>query len=345
MEARPWGKWFRIEDIASLPDPEFIVQGFIAKKSKQAIAGEPGGGKTFIVIDLAIAIASGRRVFASHFAINGPAKVAYCAGEKFETLKWRIDSAKSSLSEAELALASDNFRVFGGVPLLFGGAAASDRVRAIDDFVKSCHDAEFVPDLLIIDTLHNAAAGADENDAKDMGAVMSAADQLVDELGCAVLLVHHSPKANAHDLRGSSVLKGDLENVMITNKRQGGGYVSCNKSASEPHPSIGFKLVRRGNSCVVEWTGPLRSGQRNREAIAARVLALLADQRPRTAEEIIDELGGHDVEISLSSLKRTLLQMSGEGVILTEPGGGRKKKTKYKAAKPKLENQGSNGST
>jgi RecA-family ATPase len=67
--------------------------------------------------------------------------------------------------------------------------------------------------LVIIDTLARSFGGADENQAKDMGAFISACDQIRANTGATLLIVHHSGVQDKERARGSSSLRAacDIE--------------------------------------------------------------------------------------------------------------------------------------
>jgi hypothetical protein len=335
-EREIWGRWLTMSDIAGLPDNEFLVEGLIARHAKQAIVGEPGAGKTFVALDLAVAIASGRDYFAGHFKVNGPAKVVYCGGEKIRGLKRRIAAATQGLSSAQKKAAEESLQIFTGVPRLFDKASTGRRALPVEAFMAGCKENVGDVDLVIVDTWHKATIGADENDVRDTGKALEAADELVDKLGCSLLLVHHTPKLNPRDLRGHSALKADLESVMIVLKRKSGGILDCGKSSeASEHSPLGFDLVPMpiADSCSVRWTGI-----RSRRTVAsedrnASVLAALGDGQPATVQGLASKL--KDTGFTLGAVRRSLSALVEFGHVDTVVGGGRGKETVFSLAKPK----------
>jgi RecA-family ATPase len=68
--------------------------------------------------------------------------------------------------------------------------------------------------LIVFDTLSRCLAGADENNQKDMSAAVGVCDTLRHQLGCCVLLLHHTTKDGAVE-RGSSVLRGAVDTLLV----------------------------------------------------------------------------------------------------------------------------------
>ncbi len=61
--------------------------------------------------------------------------------------------------------------------------------------------------LVVLDTQARVSVGLDENSAKDMGALIAAAEQLREACRACVLFVHHEPRVG-ENLRGSTALEG-----------------------------------------------------------------------------------------------------------------------------------------
>ena len=57
-------------------------------------------------------------------------------------------------------------------------------------------------DVLVVDTLNKALAGANENDSADMGAAIAACDEIRRQTGAALILLAHNGKDAGKGLRG-----------------------------------------------------------------------------------------------------------------------------------------------
>jgi hypothetical protein len=72
--------------------------------------------------------------------------------------------------------------------------------------------------VVIIDTLAQATAGADENSAQDMGLVIKAAQAISAAVSGLVVLIHHSGKDKGKGLRGHSALNGAMDAVIAVER-------------------------------------------------------------------------------------------------------------------------------
>jgi hypothetical protein len=83
--------------------------------------------------------------------------------------------------------------------------------------LKALEDQQFRPDLIIIDTLQRASAGADENSVKDMGRVFgnltSFLEKLAGERPPTCLIIHHDTK-DGRNFRGSSAIFGAVDGML-----------------------------------------------------------------------------------------------------------------------------------
>lgn len=216
-----------LDDLLNLPPKEWIVEQIIGKGDLAMIYGPPGSGKTFILIDF-IFSACLKRTWANRFAIAKPLVIAYCAGEGVSGLPGRFQAAQK-FYDSHLP----NFHFFRTVPSLFYGDTETAHVDSIEKFILEWKERQKTGqakplDVLIIDTLHSASTGADENSAKDMGRVLQLAKIATTELGCAVILVHHANKAGTGE-RGSSSLRGAMDTMIEISPVAGKFSMECAK--------------------------------------------------------------------------------------------------------------------
>jgi hypothetical protein len=195
-----------LEDLLNLPPKEWIIENVIGAGDLAMVYGLPGTGKTFIVIDLIFAACLGQQ-FAMRFNVARPLNVAYAVGEGVSGLPMRFAAAAAFYGVDKLT----SLTFVDNTPQLFDGKIST----TIQAFVGQWQRAQAAGkkdklDVLVIDTLHTATAGADENSSQDMGIVLAAAKYAARELGCAVILVHHTNK-NGTAERGSSSLRGAMD--------------------------------------------------------------------------------------------------------------------------------------
>ena len=182
-------------EIAARPPMKWLVRGVLPEKGIGAIYGQPGSGKSFLVLDLLAAVAGGFHWFGI------PAKAApvvYITLEGQAGMPQRIHAyrtKKGSLDRIAFIEQSIDLR-------------DPDILKELIDLIR---DAGLGGGVVCIDTLAASAPGMDENTSADMGQLIANLQVLQTELGGMVLVVHHSGKDEAKGLRGWSGLNGALD--------------------------------------------------------------------------------------------------------------------------------------
>jgi hypothetical protein len=245
-----------LPDLLNRPPKQWLIEQVLGAGDIGMVYGPPGSGKTFTIVDLTFAACLGKQ-WAMRFNVVRPLTVAYCAGEGISGLPDRFAAAAEFYGVTELP----NLFFFENVPQLFTDTPTNTiSIRRFIDDWKAGRAANELPhlDLLVIDTLHTATAGADENSAQDMGRVLQAVKLAVKELGCAVLVVHHTNKSGNGE-RGSSALRGAMD-FMLKVEAAGSKYqLHCEKlKDGERWKDQTYDLVTVSNvdSVRVWWDEP-----------------------------------------------------------------------------------------
>lgn len=221
-----------LSEFRKRPPKQWLVDQIFGAGDLLMLYGASGSGKSFIVIDLIFAACLGE-TWAGRFAVARPLNVAYCAGEGLSGLPARFDAAARHFGVPD---DMKGLTLYETVPDLWH--AHMDDVdtmltETIEAFVYEWQDRQrnegaAALDLLVIDTLHTACDGADENTSRDMGRVLKLAKFAAKTLGCAVLLVHHANKANTGE-RGSGALRASMDTMIETEVVKGIRVMSCEK--------------------------------------------------------------------------------------------------------------------
>jgi hypothetical protein len=190
----PRYKLLRSADLRNLPPLIWRIHGVLPAEGLASIYGPSTSGKSFLALDAAAAIASGREWFGLRVT---KAPVVYCALEGETGLRGRVE-AWESYSGEQLA-----------VNLVVQPFKLTDLqdVQDLADAVVSAGNGS----VTILDTLNRAAPTADENSSKDMGSILEAAKALQRMTGGLVVLVHHTGKDATKGLRGHSSLFAALD--------------------------------------------------------------------------------------------------------------------------------------
>lgn len=186
-------------DFCSQPSPiRWLIKGQLQRNALIMVHGTSGCGKTFVVLDMCLHLASGMTDW--HGATCRPEPVVYLAGEGHHGLRSRLAAWKQHHNAGRL----DMWLSLAGTDL--NTAEGYQRTRASIDALP------VRPGLIVVDTLHRFLLG-DENSSEDAKTMLDACGALMQDYDCSVLLVHHTGVSDEaqHRARGSSAWRGALD--------------------------------------------------------------------------------------------------------------------------------------
>ena len=200
-----------IDDLVAMdiPEPEMIIDPFLARGSLAMVYAKRGVGKTWFMLELSLSLARGSSLF--HWKVPAPQKVLYVDGEmSLSELKHRlirltkdgVPTGLHILPSESLSKASQTLNI----------DAASDQAR-INLMLE-----KFQPDVLILDNLSSLCAGRDENSNSEVDSILQWLRYLRHQ-GIAVIVVHHAGKNN--DQRGASRLEDILDTSIRLTEQSG----------------------------------------------------------------------------------------------------------------------------
>ncbi len=161
--------------------PEELITGILRRGHKMLISGSSKAGKSFLLMELCIAIAEGKswlgfpckkgRVLYVNLEID-PASAINRFLKIYEALGLPIKNANSIV-----------------VWNLRGHAVPLDQL--VPKLIRRVRDQHF--DAIIIDPIYKVITG-DENNASEMGAFCNQFDKICTETGCSTIYCHHHSK-------------------------------------------------------------------------------------------------------------------------------------------------------
>ena len=194
-----WNEWYEwIEGVNDdLPEPEglecvwdnlpelspCLIEGILRKGHKMLIAGPSKAGKSFLQIELCIAIAEGKKWLQWH-----------CAQGRVMYVNLELDRASC------LHRFKDVYAAMGIVPNnlqnidiwnLRGKSVPMDKLAP--KLIRRAAKKDYV--AIIIDPIYKVITG-DENSADQMANFCNQFDKVCTELGCAVIYCHHHSKGS-----------------------------------------------------------------------------------------------------------------------------------------------------
>ena len=225
-------------ELLALPEPEYLINGYLVERSLALLVAPSGIGKSFAALAMALAITTGKKFCGIRPAFSRP--VVYVPGEGRLGLKRRILAWKALHGfEPGKNLGLQIWP--NALPLL-----DRDRVR---EFVRELRAIR--PALVIFDTWSRCLDG-DENDTEDVARGVESLDSIREAVETAALVIHHT-RVDEERERGSSALKAAADTMLQLRAEDDELTLSVTKQKdSEPVSDLRVKLVINpdARSCV-----------------------------------------------------------------------------------------------
>ena len=283
MSLLPVEPAWRLADRAE--DQRWLVTGLWSEQAVGIIGGEPKCCKSFLALDLAVAVAAGVPCL-RRFAVPRAGRVLlYAAEDALHIVRRRLDGICAA---AGLGLADLDVQVITAPTVRLDLEA--DR-RSLDATV-----AEWRPRLLVLDPfvrLHRI----DENASGEVAPLLAYLRELQRRHAIAVIVVHHAKKGAGHvragqALRGSSEFHawGDSNLYLRRNRdpRENGDItLTVEHRAAPAMPGVTLELAQRANALALEVIEPRTPQTPAPASVDERITAALADvNRPLPFAEL-----------------------------------------------------------
>jgi hypothetical protein len=259
-----------LDQLETLPPPSYLVEGFIVDDGLSVFYGDPGGGKSFVTVDLAMRLALGWEWHGQKTEQTG---VLYVAGEGVRglgkrTRGWRIKHGVSGQKDIPFALMPTAAQILD----------ASERAKLIRTIDKARETMGFKVGMVVIDTVSRSIAGADENTQETMSAFVKACDDIRAHIGGAVIGVHHSGKDKDKGMRGSTVLLGACDATFKVQKQDLLLTLTCEKQKDDEQPApVYFDMEKFG------WPSPIEDDP---EHFDTTLIPVRRESRPDATEGV-----------------------------------------------------------
>jgi AAA domain len=270
---------WRLEERA--PAQRWLVSELWSEQAVGIVGGEPKCCKSFLALDLAVAVASATPCL-RHFAVPHPGRVLlYAAEDAPHVVRQRLEgicaAAGARLAELDLQVIT--------APTLRLDLPA-------DRAALECTIAELKPRLLILDPfvrLHRI----DENASGEVAPLLAHLRELQRRYALSVLVVHHAKKS-AGRMRAGQALRGSSEfhawgdsNLYLRRSSQALTLTIEHRAAPSP-PSITLELQARGAALALQLAQTLSDpAPTPPSSVDERITAALQNAaRPLTIKEL-----------------------------------------------------------
>ena len=284
-----------VSGLLSVPDPTWIIDGWVIDDGVSVFYGPAKTFKTFNVLDMSLSVACGVP-WRGNAVTQTP--VLYLLGEGMGTFKYRVHVWLQKRSEGRKALF---WTIPVGVPL--------STPEGLANAIAAIESLPIIPGLIVVDTLNRHFGPGDENSTQDMTKFVQAIDVIRARTRAHICIVHHSGKDAEKGSRGSSALLGAVDNEFRITRTEGTKLcrIECTaaRHSDEPKPMtvelVKFDAVHPETGEVMTSLLPvLRStdevdllSQKTGKPLSksARLILQLLHEGPKFVKELVEETG------------------------------------------------------
>jgi hypothetical protein len=251
------------------PLREWLAEGALPKVGVALISGQWGTFKTFVALDLSVAVITESTFAGRPIRRRGGALVLAAEGQ--DEIRIRIEAlarAKVAPQAEDVDPARLPFAWAEGCPVLTGDQAFAELRAVIANAERAMQERFALPlALIVIDAMTSAAMFQDANDTSEAARVMKMLGVLAREFGLLVVVIDHFGKDVSTGTRNSSAKESDSDAVLaLLGERSIEGMVSnprmaLRKVRGAPTGAVTpFKTeiveVDGANTLIIAWPHP-----------------------------------------------------------------------------------------
>ena len=282
------------------PEPEWLVDGLIAKGGTCLFVGKPKVGKSTLAQTLCALMVKHGGQFLGRQVTPGP--VLYCVAE---------GPSRIPLDHFDRMLGSDGLESVG---LHYHyGRPTDDPLAWAEDAIKAAGATFMVLDPLKAYVTRGRRVTGEYDDAYEE---LQPFSELASRTGCTIAFCHHAKKSSSDDpgdnILGSTGIYGAVDMALLI------ANIAGSRTVETPPMRYGIELPKH-ELILDQNTGMASIGKpmevRKRDKGGDQVLVLLEDGDPLPVKEIAERC-----EISEPTMRRALEALEGQGKVVKSDG-------------------------
>lgn len=279
----------------AVPDAarDWLIEGLWADEAVGCVGGSPKAGKTWLALEMALAVASGKPCL-GRFAVHRPGPVLlFCAEDGPRAVQQRV-----------AGLARARGIDFDRLAVGWIGASSLHLDQPHDQRRLAMTVAQMKPRMLLLDPLVRLHRG-DENSAADISDLLGFLRGLQRDHHTAVVLVHHVRKSGASEpgqaLRGSGDLHAWGDSNLYLLRRDGQPTLVAEHRAQRPADPVIVRLDGDPPRLVLADAPAASSDPLDDQVVAALVQQPLTRTALRQRLQVRNETLGAAIERLLAT--------------------------------------------
>jgi hypothetical protein len=281
------------------PESDFLIDKLLPK-GINVMSGQPGTGKSWIMLEIARSVASGKKFL-----------------ETYETKKGAVLIIDSESGPNEIVRRSTMMQIENELPIyiLSEQNLKVDEEKSLLFLIQEIERLDIK--LLIIDPF-SAVHNKTENNAEEIQKVMESLQKLKTK-GVTILFIHHHRKeygnfGNTSDsLRGSSVILSRVDAHIIIKKSESYNedsistkFILSKLRNGKKEKPFEIKIEEFNNLVSLSYSGNIEV-QKSKSAKAAELIAMIINDEGKSRREILEHLHEENIgERTASEVLRNL---------------------------------------
>lgn len=204
-EIEAWQPYTLADAFKDRPPIQYIATGLFKLPSLNIVYGAPGTLKSFVMIDLALCIASGSDFLPPAPWQSDAHPIKILSGPSM----WIDFDNGSDITHERIEALARGRGLQTGIPFYYFSMPDpwldASKLESVGLLARTI--AKYQAKFVVIDNLGTVSGGVDENSGQ-MIKVMSHFRRLAEETGAAIVLIHHQRKSNGFTGRAGDNLRG-----------------------------------------------------------------------------------------------------------------------------------------
>lgn len=273
------------------PPEVWVVDQLVPDNGVTILSGAPGSFKTWLYMEIAVKVASGRSAF-GHFETKQTGVIVVDEESGRRRLQNRFKQMGATEDTPIHILSRTGYKL---------------KQLYVDAIIEKAHAVD--AGLVIFDSFTRfTGENADENSSGDMAKLTELYRQLADE-GLSVLVLHHNRKDGAgssnpaQSLRGSSDILASVDCHITVNRVGQSESVKLtqtkNRDVWEPVP---FTLRFQENASEFEYVGAAKTPLEERRDLLDKVISVVTTRPGLTKTQLIKQCKQNGVNVGLKKI-------------------------------------------
>lgn len=290
------------------PESEWVVERLIPE-GLTVLSAQPASFKTWLILDLAISIASGSPLFDT-FETKQSGVLMIDEENSPRLLQQRLGLLDNDIELPIHFMIEQNFKL------------DDSQVGRIIKYCRKHHIGLITFDSLV--RIHNS----NENDAVQMSEVFAKVRRFT-KAGINVLITHHNRKSSGgenpgQDMRGSSDILASVDCHLSLKREKDNHRLILTQTKvrfSEELPPIEMEVVTSEDAVKFEYVGSIELETKRTKTISA-IKVLLAKLGQLNQKDLLLALEEHDNKVNAKTLRSILKNLQKDNEILGIAGKG-----------------------